>query len=92
MTHHSTATCYLFSVNFAYVQYVTVLLRLITHKKSNNTFQYLFFHYQLKKNVKKIFTDNDFVLLFSGGATFTIQGEGFNNVGQIAVERVVSLF
>lgn len=35
---------------------------------------------------------NDFVLLFSGGATFTIQGEGFNNVGQITVERVVSFF
>ncbi|OPL33667.1 hypothetical protein AM593_01892, partial [Mytilus galloprovincialis] len=26
----------------------------------------------------------------SGGATFTIQGEGFNNVGQITVERVIT--
>lgn len=30
-------------------------------------------------------------LLFSGGATFTINGEGFSHVGEITVERVVSL-
>lgn len=29
------------------------------------------------------------ILFFSGGALFTIRGEGFNNVGAITVERVV---
>lgn len=31
-----------------------------------------------------------FMLFFSGGSTFTIRGEGFNNVGNITVEKVVS--
>lgn len=29
------------------------------------------------------------MLFFSGGATFTIRGEGFYNVEKITVERVV---
>lgn len=31
-----------------------------------------------------------FDVFFSGGSTFTIRGEGFNNVGNITVEKVVS--
>lgn len=33
---------------------------------------------------------NCFYAFFSGGSTFTIRGEGFNNVGNITVEKVVS--
>lgn len=31
-----------------------------------------------------------FDVIFSGGSTITIRGEGFNNVGNITVEKVVS--
>lgn len=34
----------------------------------------------------------DLISFFSGGAKFTINGNGFNNVGQITVERGVSDF
>ncbi len=33
-----------------------------------------------------------FLFIFSGGATFTIRGQGFNNVGEITVDRVVSKY
>ena len=35
---------------------------------------------------------NFFSVIFSGGATFTIRGQGFNNVGEITVDRVVSKY
>ncbi|XP_052080994.1 plexin-B2-like [Mytilus californianus] len=48
----------------------------------NGTFQYL-------PDPKIVFSNKTQKAQQSGGATFTIRGEGFNNVGEITVERVV---
>lgn len=42
------------------------------------------------KNVYNWFLHILLIKFFSGGVTFTIRGDGFNNVGSTTVERVVS--